>query len=141
MQDGACLKILLAHRHRPLAEAVNIADTFVKVSDTTLRRNNDTSVGFREDPSVSLRLNGDPLDARLQRCLRHRGRRLWLGQGFPPFKAWRSQMASASVTTTRAPAHLRAVAQPLLTSPYPQTTDILPAIITSVALIMPSGRE
>lgn len=31
MQDGACLKILLAHRHRPLAEAVNIADTFVKV--------------------------------------------------------------------------------------------------------------
>lgn len=77
----------------------------------------------------------------LQRCLRHRGRRLWLGQGFPPFKAWRAQMASASVTTTRAPAHLRAVAQPLLTSPYPQTTDILPAIITSVGLIMPSGRE
>lgn len=31
MQDGACLKILLAHRHRPLAEAVNIADTLVKV--------------------------------------------------------------------------------------------------------------
>jgi hypothetical protein len=34
-----------------------------------------------------------------------------------------------------------AAAHPLPTSPYPHTTAFLPAIITSVALKIPSGKE
>uniref|UniRef100_A0A7C9CZ26 Uncharacterized protein n=1 Tax=Opuntia streptacantha TaxID=393608 RepID=A0A7C9CZ26_OPUST len=59
----------------------------------------------------------------------------------PSMQACRAQIGSISVTITRAPAAFRAAAQPLPTSPYPQTTPTLPAIITSVALIKPSGRE
>merc|ERR1719203_634748 len=59
----------------------------------------------------------------------------------PSMHACKAQMGSISVTKTRAPAPLRANAQPLPTSPYPHTRARLPPIITSVARIMPSGRE
>uniref|UniRef100_A0A7C9AKT5 Uncharacterized protein n=1 Tax=Opuntia streptacantha TaxID=393608 RepID=A0A7C9AKT5_OPUST len=59
----------------------------------------------------------------------------------PSIRACRAQMGSISVTITRAPAAFMAAAQPLPTSPYPQTTATLPAIMTSVALMRPSGRE
>ncbi len=36
---------------------------------------------------------------------------------------------------------LRACAEPLPTSPYPQTTAVLPAIMTSVARLIPSIRD
>merc|ERR1719511_471257 len=51
------------------------------------------------------------------------------------------RLGSISVTKTRAPAPLMAKAHPLPTSPYPQTKARLPPIITSVARMMPSGRE
>merc|ERR1719203_2420793 len=59
----------------------------------------------------------------------------------PSMQACSAQMGSISVTRTRAPAPLRANAQPLPTSPLPQTSARLPPIITSVARMMPSGRE
>merc|ERR1719345_549149 len=55
--------------------------------------------------------------------------------------AWRAQIGSHSVTNTRAPPPRRAKAQPLPTSPYPHTKARLPPIMTSVARMMPSGRE
>merc|ERR1719401_20100 len=59
----------------------------------------------------------------------------------PSMHACKAQMGSISVTITRAPAPLMAKAQPLPTSPYPHTNALLPPIITSVARMMPSGRE
>merc|ERR1719203_2246797 len=59
----------------------------------------------------------------------------------PSMQACSAQMGSISVTRTRAPAPLRANAQPLPTSPLPHTSARLPPIITSVARMMPSGRE
>merc|ERR1719203_1421104 len=59
----------------------------------------------------------------------------------PSMQACSAQMGSISVTRTRAPAPLRANAQPLPTSPNPHTSARLPPIITSVARMMPSGRE
>merc|ERR1712032_1401418 len=59
----------------------------------------------------------------------------------PSMQAWRAQIGSTSVTSTRAPAPRRAKAQPLPTSPYPQTSARFPPIMTSVARIIPSGRE
>src|SRR6266567_2736663 len=55
--------------------------------------------------------------------------------------ACRAQIGSISVTTTRAPWPRRLSAQPLPTSPYPQTTATLPPMRTSVARLMPSTRE
>merc|ERR1719511_278347 len=51
------------------------------------------------------------------------------------------RLGSISVIKTRAPAPLMAKAHPLPTSPYPQTRARFPPIITSVARMMPSGRE
>mmetsp|Transcript_54867 Transcript_54867/g.146758 ORF Transcript_54867/g.146758 Transcript_54867/m.146758 type:complete len:270 (-) Transcript_54867:359-1168(-) len=59
----------------------------------------------------------------------------------PSMHACRAQIGSTSVIITRAPAPRMAKALPLPTSPYPQTTTRLPPIITSVARMMPSGRE
>ena len=50
-------------------------------------------------------------------------------------------MGSISVTITRQPAPLKEAAEPLPTSPYPPTTAILPAIITSVARRMASTSD
>src|SRR5215207_4220622 len=50
-------------------------------------------------------------------------------------------MGSISVTMTRAPWPRSDSAQPLPTSPYPQTTATLPPISTSVARLMPSISE
>ena len=50
-------------------------------------------------------------------------------------------MGSISVTTTRAPIPRSDAAEPLPTSPYPQTTATLPATITSVARLMPSTSD
>ena len=58
----------------------------------------------------------------------------------PSIAAWRAQIGSISVTTTRHPAFLRLSAEPLPTSPYPATSATLPAIITSVALLIPSTK-
>src|SRR4051794_41957165 len=55
--------------------------------------------------------------------------------------AWSAQIGSISVTTTRAPWPRRDSAQPLPTSPYPQTTATLPPMRTSVARLRPSMRE
>jgi hypothetical protein len=55
--------------------------------------------------------------------------------------AWRAQMGSISDTMTRAPAAFMAWAEPLPTSPNPAMNTVLDAIITSVARMMPSGRE
>merc|ERR1719182_339718 len=55
--------------------------------------------------------------------------------------ACKAQMGSISVTTTRAPQPRMAWAQPLPTSPKPQTKARLPPIITSVARMIESGRE
>ena len=52
-----------------------------------------------------------------------------------------AQIGSISVTTTRAPWPRSDSAQPLPTSPKPQTTATLPPIITSVARLMPSISE
>ena len=50
-------------------------------------------------------------------------------------------MGSISVMITRAPWPRSDSAQPLPTSPYPQTTAILPPMSTSVARLMPSMSE
>src|SRR5512134_1928914 len=50
-------------------------------------------------------------------------------------------MGSISVTHTVAPSPRSDWAHPLPTSPYPQTTAIFPATITSVARLMPSTRD
>ena len=59
---------------------------------------------------------------------------------YPCIAAWSAQIGSISVTTTRAPWLLRLSAEPLPTSPNPQTTATLPASMTSVARLMPSTR-
>merc|ERR1719277_405675 len=59
----------------------------------------------------------------------------------PSMQACKAQMGSHSVIITRAPAPRIAKAQPLPTSPYPQISARFPPIITSVARMMPSGRE
>merc|ERR1719270_703213 len=59
----------------------------------------------------------------------------------PSMHACNAQMGSISVTRTRAPAPLMAKAHPLPTSPYPHTSARLPPIMTSVARIIPSGKE
>merc|ERR1711988_545229 len=56
-------------------------------------------------------------------------------------QAWRVQIGSISAIKTRAPEPRIAKAEPLPTSPYPQTKTRLPPIITSVARMMPSGKE
>src|SRR5882757_1542441 len=50
-------------------------------------------------------------------------------------------MGSISVTHTCADSARSACADPLPTSPYPATTATLPAIITSVARLMPSTND
>ena len=50
-------------------------------------------------------------------------------------------MGSISVISTRAPSPRADCAQPLPTSPNPQTTAVLPPIITSVARLIPSISE
>ena len=57
------------------------------------------------------------------------------------FTGHKALMGSTSVTMTRAPMPRSECAQPLPTSPYPQTTATLPATITSVALLIPSARD
>mmetsp|Transcript_2497 Transcript_2497/g.232 ORF Transcript_2497/g.232 Transcript_2497/m.232 type:complete len:122 (+) Transcript_2497:89-454(+) len=64
-----------------------------------------------------------------------------LTTSIPSIQAYKAQMGSTSVTKTLAPAPFKAWTHPLPTSPYPQTTAFLPAIITSVALKIPSVRE
>merc|ERR1712039_99938 len=59
----------------------------------------------------------------------------------PSMHAWSAQIGSISVTKTRAPAPRMAKAHPLPTSPYPHTSARLPPIMTSVARMIPSGRE
>src|SRR5918997_4737689 len=59
----------------------------------------------------------------------------------PSIAACSAQMGSTSVTMTRAPWPRNDSAQPLPTSPYPQTTATLPPISTSVARLRPSIRE
>lgn len=61
--------------------------------------------------------------------------------GYPYIEAYKAQIGSISVITTRAPQARIASAHPFPTSPNPQITVILPAIITSVALMIPSGNE
>merc|ERR1719215_1361957 len=63
------------------------------------------------------------------------------GDHLESMHACNAQIGSISVTKTRAPPPLMANAQPLPTSPYPHTSARLPPIITSVARMMPSGRE
>jgi len=55
--------------------------------------------------------------------------------------AWSAQIGSISVMNTVAPQALIDAAAPLPTSPNPQMTAFLPAIMTSVARMMPSGVE
>ena len=55
-------------------------------------------------------------------------------------EACSAQIGSISVTITLAPPCLREAAEPLPTSPKPQTTATLPANITSVALFILSTR-
>ena len=55
--------------------------------------------------------------------------------------AWSAQIGSISVMMTRAPWPRSDSAQPLPTSPYPQTTATLPPISTSVPRLMPSISE
>merc|ERR1719232_2006132 len=59
----------------------------------------------------------------------------------PSMHACRAQIGSSSVTYTMEPADFMAWAHPLPTSPNPQMTTRLPANMTSVARMMPSGRE
>eukprot|EP01083_Nonionella_stella_P029653 81578_1 len=61
--------------------------------------------------------------------------------GIPSIHACNAQMGSISVIITCAPCVFIDCAHPLPTSQYPQTKNFLPAIITSVARIIPSGRE
>ena len=58
----------------------------------------------------------------------------------PSMAACRAQMGSASETMTRQPPFLRLSAEPLPTSPKPQTMATLPASMTSVARRMASTR-
>ena len=55
--------------------------------------------------------------------------------------ACRAQIGSISVMITRAPWPRSESAEPLPTSPKPQTTATLPPIIVSVARLMPSMSE
>src|SRR5436305_14310441 len=59
----------------------------------------------------------------------------------PSIAAWSALIGSISVTMTRAPIPRSECAEPLPTSPYPQTTATLPATITSVARLMPSASD
>ena len=59
----------------------------------------------------------------------------------PSIAACSAQIGSISVTITRAPWPRSDSAQPLPTSPKPQTTATLPPIITSVPRLMPSISE
>merc|ERR1719229_922215 len=59
----------------------------------------------------------------------------------PSMHACKAQIGSISVIRTRAPAPRMANAHPLPTSPYPQIKARFPPIMTSVARMMPSGRE
>ena len=59
----------------------------------------------------------------------------------PSIAACRAQIGSTSVTSTRAPYERMECEHPLPTSPYPQTTTTLPAIITSVARLIPSAKD
>ena len=59
----------------------------------------------------------------------------------PSIAACNAQIGSTSVTFTRAPAPRSEAEEPFPTSPYPQTTAVLPAIIVSVALRIPSTRD
>src|SRR5216683_479651 len=59
----------------------------------------------------------------------------------PSIAACKAQIGSTSVMITRAPCPRSDSAQPLPTSPYPQTTDTFPPISTSVARLMPSISE
>merc|ERR1719414_1647032 len=61
--------------------------------------------------------------------------------GIPSMQACRAQIGSTSATFTRHPADFKANAHPFPTSPYPKTRASLPASMTSVARIKPSGRE
>src|SRR5579875_1754912 len=60
---------------------------------------------------------------------------------YPCIAACSALIGSISVTITRAPMPRNDCAEPLPTSPYPQTTATLPAIITSVARLMPSTSD
>mmetsp|Transcript_940 Transcript_940/g.2054 ORF Transcript_940/g.2054 Transcript_940/m.2054 type:complete len:204 (-) Transcript_940:692-1303(-) len=60
---------------------------------------------------------------------------------YPSMHACRAQMGSISEMNTRAPAAFIAAAEPLPTSPNPPIQADFPAIITSVARMMPSGSE
>lgn len=60
---------------------------------------------------------------------------------YPDTAACRALMGSISVTITLAPMLCNAWAQPLPTSPKPATTATFPAIITSVARLIPSMRD
>src|SRR3989338_3724289 len=59
---------------------------------------------------------------------------------YPSMAAWSALMGSISVTSTRAPKPSMLWAQPLPTSPKPAMTTTLPAIMMSVARLMPSAR-
>ena len=60
---------------------------------------------------------------------------------YPSIAACRAHIGSISVTITLAPAPLKEAAEPFPTSPYPATTATLPAIITSVALLIASTSD
>src|SRR5215469_2636735 len=60
---------------------------------------------------------------------------------YPSIAAWSALIGSISVMITRARWPRSDSAQPLPTSPYPQTTATLPPISTSVARLMPSMSE
>ena len=59
----------------------------------------------------------------------------------PSIAACKAQMGSTSVTVTIEPAPLNDAAVPLPTSPYPQTTTLLPASIVSVARLTASTAD
>merc|ERR1719261_2003891 len=59
----------------------------------------------------------------------------------PSIAACNAQIGSISETMTRPPAAFKEAAEPLPTSPEPATQQVLPAIMTSVALMIPSGKE
>ena len=59
----------------------------------------------------------------------------------PSIAACKAQIGSISVTKTLAPYPRILLAHPFPTSPYPQTTTTLPAIITSVARLIPSAKD
>ena len=59
----------------------------------------------------------------------------------PSIAACRAQIGSTSVTMTRAPKPFMEPTEPLPTSPYPATTTVLPAVMMSVARLMPSRSD